>query len=159
MVGHSEPFEKSSETCIKDLFLSSLLIPFAGPGGHNGGAGSFPNNLVEVRTGTWPITLESSRENSRTSYFLEFRDQQVARGVVMDTLPFPNLEQLKYFGKALSALKGGTNGDIAQFKDYSLTRADKKLEGGVWFVLKYQWGSTDFQKPEADIMINTIKGL
>jgi hypothetical protein len=117
-----------------------------------------PNNLVEVRTGDWPISLETVRENSHTAYYLEFRDQQVVRAVVMDTLPFPDLTQLKYFGKALSALKEGTNGDIARFKDYTITRAEKKYEG-TWFLLKYQWGSTDFKQPEADILINTIKGM
>jgi hypothetical protein len=116
------------------------------------------NNLVEVRSGDWPISLESVRENSHTFYFLEFRDQQVVRAVVMDTLPFPDLQQLKYFGKALSALKTGTNGDIARFKDYTITRAEKKYEG-TWFLLKYQWGSTDFKQPEADIIINTIRGM
>jgi len=141
---------------MKRLLLSSLIIPFASQAGLYSGHES--TNLVEVRTGVWPITLERTVERRDTTYSLQFRDQQVLTGVVMDTLPFPNLTQLKYFGKALSVLKTGKNGDIAKFKEYSLTRADKKYDG-VFFVLKYQWGSTDFRQPEADIMINSIKGL
>ena len=79
-------------------------------------------------------------------------------GVSLDTLTFANLGQLKYFGDALSALKVGHNGDIANFKDYSISRADKKFEG-IWYILRYQEGSTSFQQPEADIMGKTIKGL
>jgi hypothetical protein len=58
----------------------------------------------------------------------------------------------------LDALKGGHNGDIANFKDYTLSRADKKFDG-IWYLLRYQFGSTSFQQPEADIMGKTIKGL
>jgi len=76
----------------------------------------------------------------------------------MDTLSFSNLQQLRYFEKALTTLKSGNNGDIAKFKDYSLKRADKKYEG-IWYILRHQWGSTDFRQPEADIMIKTIRSL
>ena len=76
----------------------------------------------------------------------------------MDTLPFPNTSQLKYFEKALTTLKAGHNGDIARFKDYSITRADKKYEG-TWYLLKIKFGLTDFKQSEADLMINTIRGL
>src|SRR5450755_3253501 len=147
----------------KRVIYSSLVIAVAGGlVGLSHGPVPYrpvsPNNLIEVRTGDWPISLETVRENSHTGYYLEFRDQQVVRAVVMDTLPFPDLAQLEYFGKALSTLKGGANGDIARFKDYTITRAEKKYEG-TWFLLKYQWGTTDFKQPEADILISTIKGM
>jgi hypothetical protein len=77
----------------------------------------------------------------------------------MDTLEFANLGQLKYFGQALGVLKKGNNGDIANFANYSIKRADKRLEGGVWYILRIKFGLTDFQQPEADIMCKTIGSL
>jgi hypothetical protein len=141
---------------MKKLILCALLLPFAGKAGLN--SARFSENLVEVRSGTWPINLERNTDRTGISYSLIFRDQQVMNGEVLDTLVFSNLEQLKYFEKALSALKTGHNGDIARFKDYTLKRADKKYEG-VWYILQPKWGTTDFQQPEADIMSKTIKGL
>ena len=141
---------------MKRLILSSMLIPFIAWMGINGGGHRLSPNQVEIRSGKWPILLEKSTAIPGAAYSLQFRDQQVITGVVMDTLPFPNLGQLKYFGNALSALKNGHSGDIARFKDYSLTRADKKYEG-AWYVLKYQWGTTDFQQPEADLIVSAIR--
>jgi hypothetical protein len=142
---------------MKKLILCSLFIPFAGKAGSN--SGHAPEvNLLEVRSGDWPITLEMEVERSDTSYFLEFRDEQVLTGVVLDTLPFADKTQLKYFERALTTLKTANNGDIAKFKDYSIKRAEKKYDG-VTYILRYQWGSTDFRQPEADMMIHTIRGL
>jgi hypothetical protein len=142
---------------MKRLILSALFLPFAGKTGHIW-VHANSTNLVEVRSGDWPMNLERTIEKSDTSYSLLFRDQQVVTGVVMDTLPFPNLVQLKYFENALSALKTGTNGDIAKFKDYSIKRAEVKREA-VWYILRIKWGLTNFQQPESDIMIRTIKNL
>ena len=142
---------------MKKIFLSLLLIPFAGNGRFNSIHPS-SDSLVEIRSGEWPITLQRTIEQSDTTYSLQFRDVQVLSGVVMDTLPFPNLSQLKYFGKALTVLKTGNNGDIAKFSDYSIKRADKKYEG-TWYILKIKWGLTDFRQSEADLMINTIRGV
>jgi hypothetical protein len=138
---------------MKRLILSILFLPLAGLTGFNSVHSPSPDP-VEVRGGDWPISLETSG----SSYSLIFRDQQVLTGVLLDTLPFPNLEQLKYFEKALSALKIGNNGDIAKFKDYSIKRADKKYDG-VWYILRIKWGLTSFQQAEADLMSRTIKGL
>jgi hypothetical protein len=143
---------------MKRFILSALLMPLAAGRPGFDQADPISTNLVEVRSGIWPMTLERTIDRPDTTYSLQFRDQQVINGVVLDTLPFPNLQQLKYFGKALSALKNGNNGDIAKFKDYSVKRADKKGEG-TWYLLRYQWGLTDFQQPEADIMIKTIRSL
>jgi len=134
---------------MKKLFLVSLFIPLA----HFNST-----NLVEVRSGDWPINLERSIEKSDTSFSLIFRDQQVMNDVVTDTLPFPNLEQLRYFQKALSILKTGSNGDIAKFKDYSIKRADVKKEA-TWYILRIKWGLVSFQQPESDLMIKTIRNL
>lgn len=116
------------------------------------------NKLVEIRSGDWPIVLESAIGRSDTSYTLQFRDVQVLNSVVMDTLAFANTAQLVYFEKALTILKTGHNGDIARFKDYSVARADKKYEG-TWYLLKVKWGMTDFRQSEADILVKTIRGI
>jgi hypothetical protein len=142
---------------MKKLILIILTIPFVCFTGFKR-ANTTSNTLVQVRTGDWPINLEKENEKSGAAYSLIFRDQSVMNTVVMDTLPFPDLGQLKYFEQALSALKSGANGDIAKFKDYSIKRAEKKYDG-VWYILRYQWGLTDFQQPEADIMITAIRGL
>ncbi len=142
---------------MKRIFLCLLLLPFAGPAGSNHGEPDYAP-LVEVRSGAWPMTLERAIDYRDTSYALEFRDQEVQIGVAMDTLPFPDLQQLRYIQKALSYLKTANNGDIAKFKDYSIKRADKPFDG-AWYILRVKWGSIDFKQPEADIMIKTIKRL
>ncbi|MEO5592890.1 MAG: hypothetical protein ABIR15_09440 [Chitinophagaceae bacterium] len=142
---------------MKKIFLSLLLIPFAGLGRLH----SMPppsGSIVEIRSGKWPIIMQREIAQTDTTYSLQFRDAQVLSSLVMDTLSFPNSSQLKYFEKALSVLKTGKTGDIAKFKNYSITRADKKYEG-VWYILKLKWSLTDFRQSEADLMINTIKGL
>jgi hypothetical protein len=116
-------------------------------------------NLADIRTGAWPMNLERDIDRRDTSYSLIFRDQQVRDVVVMDTLVFQNTVQLHYFKQALDVLKKGNNGDIANFKDYTLKRADKRFDGGIWYMLKIKFGVTDFQQPEADIMCKTIAGL
>ena len=116
-------------------------------------------NLADVRTGQWPMNMERDIDGRDTSYALIFRDQQYEDGVVMDTLEFENLGQLRYLGQALNVLKKGNNGDIANFKDYSIKRADKRYDGGVWYILRIKFGLTDFQQREADIMCKTIDKL
>ena len=143
---------------MKKLFLSALFLPFAGTAGLQRIPSLSTTHLAEVRSGEWPMDLERDVERRDTFYSLIFRDQQVGDAVVMDTLDFPNLQQLKYLGQALTILKGGHNGDIANFKSYSIKRADKKFDG-VWYMLRDKFGLTDFQQPEADIMCKTIKGL
>ncbi len=138
---------------MKKLLLGILLVPLAAM--YKLPSSKAPS--VEVRSGAWPINLERTTDRPGVSYSLIFRDEQVMNANVLDTLDFPNIEQLRYFGKGLTALKVGTNGDIARFKDYSITRADKKFDGGIWFVLKDQFCSTSFQQPEADIIVKTIK--
>ncbi|HLK30045.1 MAG TPA: hypothetical protein VKT28_15800 [Puia sp.] len=142
---------------MKKLILSLILIPFAGEAGLNSFHAS-STVLVEARSGEWPITLEKAIEQSRSPYFLQFRDEQVLTGVLLDTLPFTNMEQLKYFEQALSVLKNGSNGDIAKFTDYSIKKTKSKADG-TWYILRYKWGLTNFQQREADTLISTIKKL
>jgi hypothetical protein len=142
---------------MKRLIFCALFIAFVGLAAFKGLRPN-PPDQIEVRSGDWPIFLERTVENSVASYSLQFRDEQVLTGVVMDTLEFPDLGQLKYFGKALSVLKTGNNGDIAKFSNFSIKRADKKYDG-IWYILRIKWGLTDFRQPESDIMINAIKGF
>ena len=136
----------TSNYCMKKLILSILLLPLAGRSGSD--------NSIEIRAGEWPINLESSG----ATYSLIFRDQGVMNSVVLDTLPFPNIEQLRYFDKALSTLKTGNNGDIARFTTYSIKRADKKFDG-LWYILKTKYSTTDFRQSEADAMSKAIRGF
>jgi hypothetical protein len=137
---------------MNKLLLSLLIFPLAAifrtPSPRGGS--------VEIRSGKWPINLERTTDRPGVSFSLIFRDQGVMNENVLDTLDFPNIEQLRYFGKGLTALKAGTNGDIARFKDYSVTRADKKFEG-IWYILKDQYCETSFQQPEADNITTAIK--
>ena len=76
----------------------------------------------------------------------------------MKALVFPNLTQFKYFQKALAALKSGSTGDVAEFKDYTIKRVDIKKEG-IWYTLSYDGAVTNFQQTEADKMIAAIGSL
>ena len=70
-----------------------------------------------------------------------------------------DIEQFKYFQKGLTALKNGSNGDVAKFKDYTIKRVDIKKEG-VWYVLSCaEGGITNFQQAEANKMIAAIVNL
>jgi len=142
---------------MKKLILSLFIIPLSGRAGFNS---QYTNStvLLEVRSGEWPISLEKTTTDRQNAYFLQFRDQHVLTGMSLDTLPFADLIQLKYFEKALSALKNGTNGDIAKFKDYSVKRTESRKDGR-WYILRYQWGLTNFQQHEADTLISTIRRL
>jgi hypothetical protein len=59
----------------------------------------------------------------------------------------------------LSALKKGSTGDIAKFRDYTIKRVDVKKEG-IWYILNCTAGATtNFQQPDADKMIAAVIGL
>jgi len=104
---------------MKVLFIILLLLPLQGV-----------YNSVEVRGGAWPIDLEQTTDRPGVKYSLIFRDQSVMTGKVLDTLDFPNMEQLGYFGKGLSALKGGNSGDVAHFKDRKRMSSIRLLRSG-----------------------------
>ena len=141
---------------MKRIILSCILASFAGKHPLNNGQTSMV--LVDVRAGDWPISLEKAEGKKIAAYFLQFRDQQVLTGVVMDTLPFSDIGQLKYLEKALTALKSGTNGDIAKFKDYSIKRTDSRTDGRS-YLLRLRWGLTNFRQPEADTLVSAIRKL
>ena len=140
---------------MKKLIWISLFIPFAATAQFKI-VNTATINLVELRPGTWPITLQRVTKESDTTYVLFFRDNKFIDDVIMATFKFADMEQVKYFQKGLTALKGGSNGDVAKYKDYKITRVDVKKEG-IWYVLNCNDGSvTNFQQPEADKLIAAI---
>jgi hypothetical protein len=144
---------------MKKLIFLSLFIPFAAKAQFTI-VNTSTISLVELRQGEkWPINLQRVTKESDTCYVLQFRDQQYTTEVVMTTLRFPNLEQLRYFQKGLSALKTGATGDIAKFKDYTIKRVDVKKDG-IWYILSCGAGATtNFKQPEADQFITAITPL
>ncbi|HEY4335448.1 MAG TPA: hypothetical protein VGM89_06110 [Puia sp.] len=114
-------------------------------------------SLVELRNGSWPLTLERVIKESDTCYVLDFRDQQTTTDVNMSTLRFGDLKQLKYFQKGLAALKNGSSGDIAKFKEYTVKRMDVKKQGAMYVLTCNDGALTNFQQPEADKMIAAIQ--
>jgi hypothetical protein len=112
-------------------------------------------NIADVRQGTWPISLQRVTKQSDTCYVLQFRTQEYNNSVIIKTLKFRDLGQLKYFQQGLSALKTGNNGDVAEFKDYTIKRVDVYKEG-TSYILTCDGGMTNFQQPEADRMIAAI---
>jgi hypothetical protein len=112
-------------------------------------------NIIDVRQGTWPISLQRITKPSDTCYVLQFRTQEYNNSVIIKTLKFRDLGQLKYFQQGLSALKSGNNGDVAEFKDYTIKRVDVYKEG-TSYILTCDGGLTNFQQNEADRMIAAI---
>jgi hypothetical protein len=147
---------------MKKLMFLLLLIPFFGVAQFKI-VNTSTTNILELRPGPWPITLQRVTKESNTSFVLIFRNQEYNNEVIMKTLPFHDLEQLKYFQKGLSTLKTGTNGDVAEFKDYTIKRVDVKIDakkGDVWYTLTCgDGGSTNFLQSDADKMITAINAL
>jgi hypothetical protein len=143
---------------MKKLFFLAFLIPF-GLKAQFKIVNTATINLLELRPGTWPITLQRITKESDTTYVLLFRDQKFIDDVVMTTFRFQDMDQLKFLQKGLTALKNGANGDEAKYKDYTIKRVDIKKEG-IWYVLNCNGGSiTNFQQPEADKLIAAIINL
>jgi hypothetical protein len=143
---------------MKKLIVIFLIIPFISKAQFTI-TNTSTTSLVEIRTGTWPLNLNRIIKESDTCYVLEFRDQGYANEVVMTTLRFANMDQLKYFQKGLSALRTGNTGDIAKYKEYSLKRVDVKREG-ITYILNCGAGSTtNFQQPDADKFIAAVQKL
>ena len=147
---------------MKKLLVLFFFVPFLSRAQFTL-TNSSTTSLVELRTGSWPLDLQRIIKNTDTCYALQFRDQQVTDDVNMVTLRFGSLDQLRYFQKGLSALKSGSNGDIANYKDYTLKRMDVKgdpKKNGIWYMVTCGNGPvTNFQQSEADKMIAAIKTL
>ena len=142
---------------MKKIILISLFIPFFGKAQFKI-VNTATINLLELRSDTWPINLQRVTKQSDTTYVVNFRTQEYTKDVIMKALVFPNLTQFRYFQKALAALKSGSTGDVAEFKDYTIKRVDIKKEG-IWYTLSYDGAVTNFQQTEADKMIAAIGSL
>jgi hypothetical protein len=112
-------------------------------------------SIADVRQGTWPISLQRITKQNDTCYVLQFRTQEYNNSVIIKTLKFCNIGQLKYFQQGLAALKTGNNGDVAEFKEYTIKRVDVYKEG-TSYILTCDGGLTNFQQPEADRLIAAI---
>jgi hypothetical protein len=139
---------------MKNLFLLILFSPLAMKAQFKI-INSATINIADVRQGTWPISLQRITKQSDTCYVLQFRTQEYNNSVIIKTLKFRDLGQLKYFQQGLSALKSGNNGDVAEFKDYTIKRVDVYKEG-TSYILTCDGGLTNFQQLEADKMIAAI---
>ncbi len=139
---------------MKKFFLIFLLLPFALHAQFRI-VNSATTNLMDVRQGTWPISLQRITKPTDTFYVLQFRTQEYMNSVIMKTLKFNDIQQLKYFQQGLTALKTGNTGDVAEFKDYTIKRVDVNKDG-IWYILTCDGGQTNFQQPEADRMIAVI---
>ena len=139
---------------MKKLFLIYMFLPFALQAQFKI-VNSATINLLDVRQGTWPISLQRITKPTDTCYILQFRTQEYTNSVIMKTLKFEDIQQLKYFQQGLSALKSGTNGDVAEFKDYTIKRVDV-YKSGISYILTCDGGQTNFQQPDADRMITVI---
>jgi hypothetical protein len=144
---------------MKKLIFLFLFIPFFSKAQFTiTNTSTIP--LVELRSGTWPLELDRVVKESDTIYLLNFRDQQYQNEVNMSTLKFGNLQQLRYFQKGLAALKNGSNGDEAKFKDFTLKRADVKKDGICYILTCLEDGEIiNFKQAEADKLMATIKSL
>jgi hypothetical protein len=129
---------------MKNLFLSLLTLPVAAL--IYSWTAVRPPDSVEIRSGQWPIHLERTTDRPGVNFSLIFRDQSETIENVLDTLDFADVTQLRYFDQGLSALKKGNNGDCARYKDYSITRSDKKFEG-TYYILRADYGQTIFRQP------------
>jgi hypothetical protein len=142
----------------KIIFLSLLIFPFISRAQFTI-TNSSTTSLLQVRDGVWPMELQRIIKETDTCYVLEFRDQQYNDVVNMESLRFGNMVQLRYFMKALSTLRTGGTGEVANFKGYTIKRIDVK-NTGVWYTLSIgNGGSTNFRQSDADRMVAAIKTL
>jgi hypothetical protein len=138
------------------LFISLFL--------HNGfgsktGNSSYPEvDLMQVRLAPWSINLQRVIYYSDTCYAIQFRDQSAMNAETYKTLDLETLEQLNYFKEGLLTLKKGSNGDIAEFKNYSIKKVVKK-KGDYWYILSYDGAVTNFQEAQTNRMIFIINDL
>jgi hypothetical protein len=115
-------------------------------------------DLINVRLAPWPINLQRVIYYTDTCYALQFRDQGAMNSVMMKTMEIYNLDQLKYLELGLTTLTKGSNGDVAEFKDYSIKKVGTKKENS-WYILSYDGAVTNFQQTEANRMIKIINNL
>jgi hypothetical protein len=115
-------------------------------------------DLINVRLAPWPINLQRVIYYTDTCYALQFRDQGVMNAMIIKTMEIYNMDQLKYLKLGLTTLTKGSNGDVAEFKDYTIKKVGTKKENS-WYILSYDGGVTNFQQSEANRMVTIINNL
>ena len=115
-------------------------------------------DLINVRLAPWPINLQRVIYYTDTCYALQFRDQGIMNSANIKTMEIYNMDQLKYLKLGLTTLSKGSNGDVAEFKDYSIKKVGTKKEN-FWYILSYDGGVTNFQQLEANRIVTIINNL
>ncbi|HEY4935832.1 MAG TPA: hypothetical protein VII44_04595 [Puia sp.] len=142
---------------MKQILLISLFLHTSG--GSWLEKAHYPTiDLINVRLAPWPINLQRVIYYTDTCYALQFRDQGAMNAVTIKTMEIYNLDQLKYLEMGLATLEKGSNGDVAEFKDYSIKKVGTKKEN-YWYILSFDGAVTNFQQPEANRMIKIINNL
>jgi hypothetical protein len=142
---------------MKQLLLLPLFLHFGGGGLLN--KANYPTiDLMPVRLAPWPINLQRVIYYTDTCYAFQFRDQSAMNAVAIKTMDLETLEQLKYFKEGLATLKKGVNGDVAEFRNYSIKKVGAKKENS-WYILSYDGAVTNFQEPQVNRMIFIINNL
>ena len=115
-------------------------------------------DLVAVRLEPWPINLQRVIYFTDTCYAFQFRDQSAMNSIAIKTLDLETMEQLKYFKEGLITLKKGANGDVAEYRNYSIKKVGTKKENS-WYILSYGGAVTNFQEPQVNRMIFIINSF
>ena len=142
---------------MKQLLLISLFLHMSGRPLFK--KAYYPTvDLMTVRMEPWPINLQRVIYYTDTCYAFQFRDQSTMNAVAIKTMDLETLEQLKYFKEGLTTLKKGVNGDVAEFRNYSIKRVGAKKENS-WYILSYDGAVTNFQEPQVNRMVFIINNL
>jgi hypothetical protein len=114
-------------------------------------------DLMQVRMAPWPINMQRIVYYTDTCYAIQFRDQTAMNAVIYKTMDLETVEQLKYFRDGLITLKKGQNGDVAEFRNYSIKKVGTKKENS-WYILSYDGAVTNFQEAQANRILFIING-
>jgi len=112
-------------------------------------------DLIQVRLAPWPINLQRVIYYTDTCYAIQFRDQSTMNSFAIKTMDLETMEQLKYLKEGLLTLKKGQNGDVAEFRNYTLKKVGTKKENS-WYILSYDGAVTNFQEAQANRIIFII---
>jgi hypothetical protein len=141
---------------MKYLLIFSLLLH---PSSGIRPSANYPQvDLIQVRLAPWPINLQRVIYYTDTCYAIQFRDQSAMNSVSYKTMDLETIGQLKYFKEGLLSLKKGSDGDIAEFRNYSIKKVYKK-KGDAWYILSYDGAVTNFQEAQANRMVYIINDL
>jgi hypothetical protein len=139
---------------MKQLLVIPLFFHMGGTAGIN--QVFYPEvDLVQVRLAPWLINMQRIVYYTDTCYAIQFRDQSTMNAVIYKTMDFETLEQLKYFKEGLITLKKGQNGDVAEFRNYSIKKVGTKKENS-WYILNYDGAVTNFQEAQANRIVFII---